>query len=322
MKIDYDQKTIALPDFLLVGATRSGTSSLSRYFQFHPGIFVPNRKEPFFFTFKDGENMPTNGFFRGDQPVTGLHEYAGLFQDATPNQIIGEGSTSYLFQPQESIRNIQETYDQAHKKVVILAILRNPVERAISMYEYLTRKNMENLPIEEAISEKVIQQRMKNGWSPLYDYLSCGLYNEQIRLYMEHFDKVHVLIYDDMKNNAPDFLREVCACLSVDEFGISTGILQTNSSQSVEPHFIKAMNRSRAKRLVTISLKRVMTANQAYKAKHFQNKIFSNIPSLSKRYTKRNRSIEIELAEYYEKSVKELGGLISRDLTHWISEYK
>ena len=102
MKISYENQNIDLPDFLIVGAARSGTSSLYFYLREHPEIFMPEFKEPHFFSFL-GKESPHPG---RRQPWN-VADYSELISPADPGQLLGEASTSYLYYFDESIGNIK-----------------------------------------------------------------------------------------------------------------------------------------------------------------------------------------------------------------------
>src|SRR3989338_1474119 len=92
-----------LPDFFIVGAAKSATTSLYAYLRQHPDIFMPAWKEPMFFSY--GET-PLNTRL----PAKNLYKYARMFAPAQPHQLMGEASTTYLYRHVESIRNIKKAY--------------------------------------------------------------------------------------------------------------------------------------------------------------------------------------------------------------------
>jgi hypothetical protein len=92
-----NKKVNGLPDFLVIGAGKSGTTSLDKYLNQHPEVFVPKSKEPNFFGY---ENMKLEDFDNEDDinhfknSVTTLEAYLKIFDDAKPNQIKGETSNT------------------------------------------------------------------------------------------------------------------------------------------------------------------------------------------------------------------------------------
>ena len=108
------------PNFLIVGAQKSGTTSLFHYLRRHPKIFLSPIKEPAYFSKYRG-SVP----FKNKKPTK--EQYLELFQNVKDESAIGEVSTPYLFD-QDSATNIYKTIPNA--KIII--ILRDPTERAYS----------------------------------------------------------------------------------------------------------------------------------------------------------------------------------------------
>ena len=108
-----------LPNFLVIGAAKAGTTTVYQYLKQHPQVYMSPRKEPHFFS-KNGTK---------DYPIPTLEDYQALFQEASDEIAIGEASTSYLTHPQTAER-IQ--YHIPHAKLI--AILRDPANRTYSLY--------------------------------------------------------------------------------------------------------------------------------------------------------------------------------------------
>ena len=87
---------MTMPNFLIVGAQKAGTTSLHYYLKQHPQIYMSPRKEPHFF-----EGMHWDFYRPGRMmlPVTDLADYQGLFEGVTDEKAIGEASASYLYSP-------------------------------------------------------------------------------------------------------------------------------------------------------------------------------------------------------------------------------
>ena len=111
-----------LPDFYVVGAPKCGTTSLHRYLRQHPGVFVPDVKEPNFFC----------SDFPSIQKYKSLEDYSMLFEPAQENQLVGEASPWYLYS-KTAIQNILDVQPDAK----FIVMLRNPVDAVISYYRYM-----------------------------------------------------------------------------------------------------------------------------------------------------------------------------------------
>jgi Sulfotransferase domain len=132
---------MTLPNFLIIGAPKAGTTSLYSYFREHPAIFMPELKEPRFFGYEG----------QGDRirfPVRTLEEYTALFDAVTTETAIGEATPHYLVYPVAAQR-IRDLLPE----VRLIASLRDPVDRAYSVYQMNLRNKGVNtgVPFVEAI---------------------------------------------------------------------------------------------------------------------------------------------------------------------------
>jgi hypothetical protein len=202
------------PNFFLVGASRSGTTSLWDYLRQHPDIHMPTSlagKEPSFFcdlTPPWAENYRT------------YEQYLTLFANAGRSKAIGDASTSYLAAP-ESARRIAERYPDAR----IIVILRNPVERAYSLYRFLCYWGEESATtFEQALArepERLGDEAFQRRVQLLYYcflYYHSGLYSSQLERYFSLFsrERVHVVLYDDLKKDALGVARGLYRFVGVD----------------------------------------------------------------------------------------------------------
>ena len=157
------------PKFLIVGASRSGTSSLYHWLKLHPDVFMPDIKEPSFFV--DGWG------------ISDWHWYLSLFEPGRGKKAVGEASVAYLESP-ESVQLIWEKLPT----IKIIILLRNPVERALSLYSWMVMEGHEWLStFKQALAEE--EKRFGDEsfrrdnpvyfWS--YMYFRNGLYYEQVK---------------------------------------------------------------------------------------------------------------------------------------------
>lgn len=202
-----------LPDFLIVGAAKSGTTSLYRYLRSHPGVFLPWQKEPRFFVsgavagFTDED--PRSTWVKGDT-VKDLEAYRALFDAAQPGQRIGEASTAYLYYHAEAIPRIRALIPHAS----IIMILRNPVDRAFSAYTQLLRDESEQRSFEASLELEA--ERVRQRWTNLYYYVDQGLYADQVAAYQARFERVKVVLHDDLAMDSPGVVADLCRFLGVD----------------------------------------------------------------------------------------------------------
>ena len=204
-----------LPDFLIVGAAKSGTTSLYHYLRQHAGIFMPEKKEPHYLGISKVPAAAGAGEYSIGTQVRTYEDYLELFRSAGKNVRAGEASVSYLPLAAESIERIKEIYAD-HRKLRIIAILRDPADRAVSHYSMKVRDGKEHMSLKQAVSPRVIQRRMASGYDITWDYLRLGLYSESLRQYMQAFDNVLVLDYGEFASDTAAVLHRVFEFLDVD----------------------------------------------------------------------------------------------------------
>jgi hypothetical protein len=201
-----------LPDFLLIGAAKSGTSALFRYLKQHPQIYFSSKKEPHYFSF-DEKSKHTAG--PGDTiplAVTDFDAYCALFENAPSGSMAGEASTSYLYREEtpERIRNVLPL-------VKMVAILRNPIERAFSAYMHLVRDSRET---EQSFRQALKREgeRIVLNWDPIWHYTRVGLYAQQLARYLRLFseDQILIFLHEDMVKDQSGVLRKIFGFLGVD----------------------------------------------------------------------------------------------------------
>ncbi len=204
-----------LPNFLIVGAPKCGTTALYYYLGQHPEIYMSPAKEPHFFstTHPDDSQIirqmyphPLSNFIRD------IHRYRELFAGATTEKAVGEASTSYLYYKDLSITNIKRFLPD-WKDVKIIIILRNPIEASYSHYLMYRASGKEPLTFEEAFYAQA--KRISEGYLTLAHF-DRFRYTPQIRAYQEQFDRVKILFFDDLRDNLPALLQEVFGFLEVE----------------------------------------------------------------------------------------------------------
>jgi hypothetical protein len=182
---------MSLPTFLLLGAMKSGTSSLYRYLGDHPDIFVSSNKEPGFFV----EQLTWNN---------GWEWYERLFDRATCTRAIGEGSTHYTKYP---------TYDRVAEKIAqhlpnakLIYIMREPVARTASHYLHMVHRRQESRPMLRAIKQR-------------RHYIDVGRYAMQLEQYFKFYprEQFYFATFERLKSSPRDVVCECFRFLGVDD---------------------------------------------------------------------------------------------------------
>jgi hypothetical protein len=224
-----------LPTFLIIGAARSGTTSLYEYCKQHPQVFMSPRKETNFLAY-EGEPLAGRSADRerwADRAVASLEEYAGLFSGCTSEIALGEASPRYLYRPARAIANIKKHVPEAR----LIAILRDPVERAYSHYLLRVRVNRERRTSFAAAVEAE-SRRMEKGRTDDLHYIPYGLYGQQLRLYYDAFPsgQIRVYLYDDLARDAAGVMADLFAFVGVEPaFPVDVSTRHRSASATAVP---------------------------------------------------------------------------------------
>jgi hypothetical protein len=236
MRTDNAPATSLLPDFLILGAARAGTTTLYQQLSALDGIYMPRHKEPSFFYFLNNPAAQAERY-KNDY-IAELHAYLGLFHPAAPTSLKGEASTVYLYEPTTVIRNIKHVYGHRAKELKMVISLREPVARAWSMYQRLVQTNRERLSFAEAIRPETIERRVKheklgNG----FDYIKGSRYYEPVRQYSEDFPYCHIVLYDDLVRDQLQMLGALAEFLSLAPPPQNMRAIRSNVSGTITDDF-------------------------------------------------------------------------------------
>jgi len=198
-----------LPNFLIVGAGRCGTTSICQYLGEHPEIYMSPKRETEFFASKHIK-QPYNG--PGDKAIIidSIEHYSDLFCLVKDEIAIGECSPIYLYYADKVIPEIKQSLGDPR----IVVLLRNPVSRAISAYKRMARDRREEYSIEYALTRE--KERINNNFSLIWHYQKAGLYADSVRAYIDAFKRVKVIMYDDLCQNPQKVMSDLYCFLEVD----------------------------------------------------------------------------------------------------------
>ncbi len=210
--------SIILPDFVIIGANKAGTTSVANYLNSHPEIKISDVKEPMFFstdplkisTSKRKSNLKSPFF------TSTLESYSSLYASHSANvKLFGEASTSYLAIPQKSAYLLRKLVPD----VKIIVILREPVSRAISAYKMCYGSGVEERSFAEVVKDSISHTSILTGHG-VKQYVRNGLYNQLLQEFYRYFAKKQILIlnYDKLVADAEGFMSEILAFLKIKEF--------------------------------------------------------------------------------------------------------
>ena len=220
---------MALPDFLVIGAPKAGTTALHAALAGHPDLYMSPVKEPKFFL-TDGP-PPTRGG-PGDAQTYREHvwrraDYEALFAAAPEGSLRGESTPFYLHD-----RDAQLRIRALIPEVKMIALLRDPVERAHSNWTHLWSAGLE--PIGDVVEACAAEpQRIAAGWAAFWRYVELGRYGEQLQHLYKIFPRHRILVlrYRRIHAEPAAALDRICEFL-----GVRTGVIDSIPRENVTNH--------------------------------------------------------------------------------------
>jgi hypothetical protein len=200
-----------LPDFLILGAPKAGTTAIYHALRQRPDVFMPRQKELRFFAFAGAQIAKSDPVNR--KAVTDLETYRLHFSDAKESQLKGEASPAYLSSELAPGR-IRKTVPEAR----MIAILRNPVDRAFSHFLFAIQQGYEPRDAEflDALREPYIDHR---GFRRKRPYVADSSYGKSLSRYFRIFDRdqIQLLRYEELKAEPERILKEIFDFLRLGE---------------------------------------------------------------------------------------------------------
>lgn len=297
-----------MPNFLIIGAAKAGTTSLYAWLKQHPQIYMVPVKETNFFAF-EGEKLDfaegsiNQNYLAGFK--TNIESYLQQFQGVSQEIAIGEASPTYLYYPRTS-----ERIRHYIPNIKLIAILRNPVERAYSMFLHHRREGIEPFSnFAQALEAE--ETRIRHNWWWGFYYVQGGFYYTQLKRYFNKFDKsqIKIYLYQNLKANPNELLQDMFEFIGVDSSFVPdmdtkyniTGIPKNQFWHQLlsQPNFIKA------------ALKPLVP-------KTFGQRITTSLRNRNLVKPKLPLSLQKELLQIYLQDILKLQDLIEQDLSSWL----
>jgi hypothetical protein len=294
------------PNFFIVGAASSGTTSLFTYLKQHPEVFLPALKEPHYFA----QLRPSYEQRYLFTYVSTESDYLALFSKAGGCKAIGEASPSYLWCPEAPAR-----IARAVPAARIIILLRDPVERAYSHYLMNLREGLQRRPFFEALQED--WRRPQKGWGVSQLYVELGLYAEQVKRYLATFgpEQVRIVLFDEMRRGSEN--RKAALAGVLEFIGADADYIDRIDMSYAENSFGVARwpwaqrlaGSNWARRAGQILVPRRIGANHAIKRLIFQRFFVKSVPR-----PKIDPDARQWLCEIFEPDLRALEALLGREL--------
>ena len=298
------------PTFFIVGAPKTGTTSLYHYLDQHPGIYMSPVKEPSYFASEVRAEHFSREFTSAaarsgiqirDYLIADCEDYLRLFEKADGETALGEASVCYLWSP-TAAANIRSRIPEAK----IMMILRHPAERAFSEYLQYAGNGLVRWSFRGQIERS--SRHTQREYNTLYPFLEYGLYYRQVKAYLDLFPRANVQIslYEEAWNDPPRFLKTIFEFLNVD--AAFTADVSHRHIQAEAPRFLASYYWSRKSELA-LRLKALIPKTMR---KGVRTALFKShglrMDAPDRRY----------LCDYYRDDIGKLSSLLDRDLGAWL----
>jgi hypothetical protein len=292
---------VTLPNFIVIGAAKAGTTALYWYLAEHPQVFMSPVKETNYFAY----GLDARGeLLYGDPdvhrfPVKSLSEYEQLFAGAGDAAAIGEASPIYLECPQAADR-IRELLPRAR----LICSLRHPVDRAYSDYQMYIRRRGRRLDPQRDLTATSVWAQPDSRWMEL------GRYHDQLKRYFSTFprEQLHIFLFDDLRRGALEAVQDVYRFIGVDP---------PFTPDFDAPHNVGGLPES-------LMLEGVLTS------KTIRSAMEPWIPKSAANWIRRLRTrnmrpapplpadLRKELTNHFRDDIRRTGELVGRSLDHWL----
>ena len=292
-----------LPNFLIIGASKCGTTALYYLLKQHPEISFPSLKEPKYFS-STHQKFPHNGV--GDNSVDkfsikSLEDYKLLFSNIQ-NKRVGEASPDTIYFHKKTASQIKDCLGD----IPIIIMLRNPVKRAFSAFMYLSRDSREELNFRDALLAE--EERLSNNWDFIWGYKKCGLYYDQVNTFMNNFSNVKVVFQQDLKHKSSIVLEDIYEFLNVDKSFKTDASINYNES-GIPSNLVSKFLLSR-RNILSTSIREIMK-------RLIPRRLLERVASKSLVYQSISQDDKLRLKPYFYSDICKLEKLIERDLSSW-----
>ena len=290
------------PNFLIVGAAKSGTTSLANYLNQHPNIYIPEIKEPRFLIKKNilaiSQEDPLKEYLLKNS-VLDLEEYSEMYN--VNQKMKGDASVHYLSDYKEAIPRIKEYLGD----VPIFIIIRCPIKRLVSHFNFLKNRFPE-ISLEEVIDSE--EDKKKKYYNSFWFLKENSLYYSKIEAYKNNFSKVKVIIFEEFIQNTQEVYSDAVEWLGLsDDYCVNFEIENQTLIPTKLYNAIKNIGVSRLLRKLTEKLGINIELLQKIKRIIFFRKPTINISD----------DLRESLTKYYKEDARKLQELYHLDLKSW-----
>ena len=294
----------SLPNFLIIGAAKAGTTTLFDLLKQHPKVYLPFNKEPMFFSHDDNYRLGPEWYSRT------------YFRRAAPNPARGEATPHYLYWSDKVAPRIRQLYGQFPIKIIV--IFRDPVARAYSWYWNMVKEGREELPFETALEREPRQLQeqqnsLRQAGAMTYGYVRGSCYASGMQPFLDHFALTDFLflLQEDLIHDFSTTTRRLLDFLDLD-MGILPNPVSSNQATLPRSRRVQGWLRGQSgfrdllKGLIPLRLRHAIKTSLLQANAH------------SAAYPPLDPEIAAELRTRFAPEVRRLEEMIDRDLSTWL----
>ena len=298
---------MGLPNFIIAGVARCGTTSLYHYLLQHPNIKMCAIKEPKFFGHEQltfPHNGPGDAWY-DERVIKDLERYMELFVEGSAQVAVGEASSNYFYHHEASVPAIKSLLGD----VKIIICLRDPIARAWSAYMNMVRDGRESMTFTEACALE--RHRKDSNYDWMWLYQEGSLYHAGVQHFFSAFSNVLLVDYERLSLDPIGVLANIHEFLGVDESFVPD--MKIKYSQSGQIHN---------------SIMRYLTSPKSHVGSCARTILFKMFPRtvlerIAKRFiTKPQPSIPIDLRDYFKSDIAAMKLSFPNFSPHWMKKYE
>lgn len=306
-----------LPNFIIIGAGKSGTTALYEYLAEHPEVYMSRVKETNFFALEGEELVDPKDdpqqMYHYPWSITTRQEYDALFSEVRDEKAVGEVSPMYLYHSTAPGKILESL-----PGVKLIVILRNPVDRLYSRFMHLARERREpSEALEDCFDKDSI-------WWRRNDLIQEGFYYTHLKRYYDLFDQsqIKVYLYEELRNDPLRLVQNMYDFIGVDGWYEPDLSVEYNVSGKIKNPFVDRFigQKSILKSALSSISPRIMNTvtKQEWLKKHVNKLRKQNLTKPALKHGTRIRLIE----EVYGNEITKLQKLIGKDLSGWLDTTK
>jgi hypothetical protein len=297
-----------MPNFLIIGAAKAGTTALYDSLEQHPQIYMSAVKEPNFFALEGEElNFAKNSVKAGylADCMTDIALYHQQFQGVSNEIAIGEASPIYLYHPKAP-----ERIKHYIPNIKLVTILRDPIERAYSNFMHHVQDDLEHsTDFIKGIEEE--ESRVRDNWWWGFYYTRAGFYYEQLKRYFDRFERsqIKVYLYEDLTTNDLGILRDIFQFLGVTETFVPDMSIRRSTT---------GIPRNRVLHTFLRDANPIKTMFKPFLPTQLRKRFVADLKNQNLIKPKLQPEIRKQLIPIFQADILKLQTLIQRDLSQWL----